>query len=192
MTQLENIKLLDFLPESINKDETVKAIANAIEPSFHQLAREVDAPILWTSIDKMTSVQLDHLAVMFDLQVWRDQWPLTLKRSVLKSAFVSKRTTGTVSAVRNALASLGSASRIVEWWQTEPKGEPHTFDVVATLSQIDGTLTNEMQEDLLLMIRDSKPARSHFTFTLSIAQEGGMGFYGYARPVVVSRVSDIY
>ena len=191
MIQLENIKLLDFLPESINKDVTVQAIAEAIEPTFRQLVKEVDTPILWTSIDKMTSVQLDHLAVMFDLQVWRDQWPLTLKRSVLKSAFVTKRRTGTVAAVRDALASLGAASRIVEWWQTEPKGEPHTFDVVATLSQIDGALTDEMQADLLLMIRDSKPARSHFTFTLSIAQEGGIGFYGYARPVVVSRVSDI-
>lgn len=189
---LENMKLLELLPESINKDETVQAIAKAIEPTFRQLAKEVDTPILWTNIDKMTSVQLDHLAVMFDLQVWRDQWPVSLKRSVLKSAFVTKRTTGTVAAVRNALASLGSASRIVEWWQTEPKGEPHTFDVVATLSQINGTLTDEVQEDLLLMVRDSKPARSHFTFTLSIAQEGGLGFYGLTRPVVVSRVSDIY
>lgn len=188
---LENIKLLELLPESINKDETVKAIAKAIEPTFQKLAREVDTPILWTNIDKMTSVQLDHLAVMFDLQVWRDQWPLSLKRSVLKSAFVSKRRTGTVAAVRDALASLGSASRIVEWWQTEPKGEPHTFEVVATLSNIDGTLTDEIQEDLLLMIRDSKPARSHFTFTLSLAQAGGIGFYAYARPMVVSRVSDI-
>lgn len=191
MKDLENVKLYDLLPESIREDATVKAIVASIEPELQRLLKLVDAPILWANIDNLSSAQLDHLAVQYDLATWRDYWPVTLKRSVLKTAFVTKRKLGTVSAVKDVLASIGSATNIVEWWQTEPKGVPYTFNIVATLSEIKGTLSAEMQEDLQNMIFDTKPARSHFTFTLSLTQEGELGVLGYARPLVLSRISDL-
>lgn len=191
MKRLEELELVDTLPEAISQDISMRGFAYALQRQLHKLAKQVDSGAWYKNIDKATSAQLDHLAVEHDLQVWRDKWPVELKRRVLKTAFLAKSKVGTVSAVRDALSTIGAAAEIVEWWQTEPKGTPHTFNIIATLSQIEGTLTTEMQEDLQLMIKDSKPVRSHFTFSLIIAQEGGIGILGYARPFVMSRVSDL-
>lgn len=191
MKDLETLNLLETLPDAIAKDVSMQGLAYAFQRQYRKLAKHIDSGALFTSIDKLSSTQLDHLAQQFDLSTWRDQWPVSLKRSVLKAVFATKRRIGTVSAVREVLASIGSAAEIVEWWQTEPKGNPHTFNIVTTLSNINGTLSAEMQEDLQNMIKDTKPARSHFTFTLNIAHEGGIGFCGYVRPMVVSRISNI-
>ena len=191
MKDLETINLLETLPDAIAKDVSMQGLAYAFQRQYRKLAKHVDSGAMFANIDKLTSKQLDHLAQQFDLSTWRDQWSVALKRSVLKAAFATKRRIGTVSAVREVLASIGSAVEIVEWWQTEPQGEPHTFNIVATLSNIDGTLSAEMQEDFQNMVKDTKPARSHFTFTLVLAYECGIGFCGYVRPMVVSRISNI-
>lgn len=191
MKDLENLSMVESLPEAIAQDKSMQGLAFAFQRQFRKLAKYVDTGALFSNIDKMTSLQLDHLAVMFDLQIWRDQWPLQMKRSVMKTAFLLKRRVGTKSAIIEALESIGSASEIIEWWEMTPKGAPHTFDIIATLADIEGTLTNEMQEDLQLMIRDSKPARSHFNFILSVIQKGGVGLCGYARPLVTTRISDV-
>lgn len=191
---MNNLSTLDFvesLPEAIRQDRSMRGLAYALQRQFRKLASSVDSGALYSNIDEMTSLQLDHLATMFNLQIWRDHWPLQMKRRVMKTAFQIKRKVGTVSAVKDALESIGSASEIVEWWQTTPKGDPHTFNIIATLAEIDGTLTSAMQEDLQLMIRDTKPARSHFSFTLSVIQKGGVGLCGYARPLVTTRISDV-
>lgn len=191
MKRLEDLELVETLPEAISQDISMRGFAYALQRQLHKLAKQSDSGAWYKNIDKATSAQLDHIAVEHDLQVWRDKWPVELKRRVLKNAFIAKSKVGTVSAVREALSTIGAAAEIVEWWQTEPKGTPHTFNIVATLSQIDGTLTTEMQEDLQLMIKDSKPVRSHFTFQIVIAKEGGICFLGYARAAVMSRISDL-
>ncbi len=191
MQDFDNVRLCDLLPASLTRDANIEAVGDAIEPTIKRLLQEVDLPILIARIDELSSGQLDHLAIQYDLTTWRDQWPINLKRSVLRAAFFTKRKMGTVSALHEVLASIGSAAKVVEWWQTEPKGVPHTFDIQATLSQIEGTLTDEMQLDLQNMINECKPARSHYTFTLSLAQEMGIGLYGSVRPLVMARVSDL-
>lgn len=191
MKRLEDLELVETLPEAISQDISMRGFAYALQRQLHKLAKQSDSGAWYKNIDKATSAQLDHIAVEHDLQVWRDKWPLELKRRVLKNAFLAKSKVGTVSAVRDALSTIGAAAEIVEWWQTEPKGAPHTFNIIATLSQIEGTLTTEMQEDLQLMIKDSKPVRSHFTFQIVIAKEGGICLLGYARAAVMSRISDL-
>ena len=148
----------------------------------------VDLPSIYVSIDKLTSTQLDHVAYGWDASVWRDSWPVALKRSVLKNVVREKRKKGTLRAVKDAVSSIGSAATIKEWWQQEPKGTPHTFEIQATLGNIDGTLDAEMQEDLFALIDDAKPVRSHYTFVLVRQLQGGMGVDGYLRPVAYSRI----
>lgn len=188
MKNLDNSTLGDLLPDSIAKDAQVSAAAKAIDPQLRLLASKVDVPAIYASIDKLTSSQLDHIAVQYDLDVWRDSWPVTLKRSILKVAISIKRKVGTVGAVKEALASIGSAATIVEWWQTEPKGEPHTFTIYATQSEIEGTIDEEMQKDLMAMIDDAKPLRSHYKFVMQNQAKTGINFYACIRPCVYARL----
>lgn len=188
MKDLENVKLGDLLPDSIAKDKRVDAAARAIDPQLRLVALALDLPALYVSIDKLSSIQLDHLATQYDVAVWRDSWPVGLKRSALKAAISDKRKKGTLGAVKRALASIGSAATVEEWWQMEPKGTPHTFTIYATQNNIEGTIDAEMQEDLRAMIDDAKPLRSHYNFVIQSQAKMGVNVYASIRPCVYAKI----
>lgn len=185
---LADVRLSDLLPGSIAQDDNVRHSAEALDKQLLDMTSAVDLPSIYVSIDRLTSTQLDHVAYGWDASVWRDSWPVSMKRSVLKNVVREKRKKGTLRAVKDAVASIGSAATIKEWWQQEPKGTPHTFEIQATLGNIEGTLDSEMQEDLFALIDDAKPVRSHYTFVLVRQLQGGMGVDGYLRPVAYSRI----
>ena len=106
----------------------------------------------------------------------------------MKASIPDKRTKGTVAAVKRALASVSSAAVICEWWQMSPKGTPHTFSIVATQSDLAETFDTEMQEDIVAIIDDAKPVRSHYTLTIQSNLLGGMNLSGFFRPAVVGQI----
>lgn len=181
MKDLDNIELLDVLPDSIAKDEQIKAAAKAIDPQLKTLANMAGIPSLYVNIDRLTGAQLDHLATQYDVTVWRDSWSDELKRSVLKTAISEKRKKGTIGAVKEALSSISSAASIVEWWQEAPKGAPHTFKIYATQANIEGVIPSELQEDLISLINDAKPLRSHYNFIVQQNGKGGLNVCGRMR-----------
>ena len=126
---LADVRLSDLLPDSIAQDDNVKHSATALDKQLLDMTAAVDLPSIYVSIDKLTSTQLDHVAYGWDASVWRDSWPVALKRSVLKNVVREKRKKGTLRAVKDAVSSIGSAATIKEWWQQEPKGTPHTFEI---------------------------------------------------------------
>lgn len=192
MKTIDDIKLKDTMPESLTSDENVSAVAEAIDPQLQFIASKVDLPTLLISIDKLPSLALDHLAVQYDVTVWRDSWPLNVKRSVLKTAISDKRKKGTRAAVEQAVASIGGAAKIVEWWETEPKGKPFTFDIKVALSQVEGVLDTEQQEDLVRLIDDAKSFRSHYNLVLQTVLNGGVGVYGCMRVLTYSSIRSGY
>lgn len=185
---LDQTSLLDLVPDSIKRDKSVSSAGKALDPLLQEVTAALDLPSIYVSIDGLSSEQLDHLAYAWDASVWRDSWPIELKRSVVKNVVTEKRKKGTVSAVRDALASIQSAATIKEWWETDPKGTPHTFTIYATLGKIEGVLDAEMQEDLIRLIDDAKPVRSHYTFVIQQQVGGGMGMCAYLRPVSFARI----
>ena len=185
---LAEARLSDLLPDSIAQDDNVRHSATALDKQLLDMTAAVDLPSIYVSIDKLTSTQLDHVAYGWDASVWRDSWPLRLKRSVLKNVICEKRKKGTLRAVKDAVSSLGSASTITEWWQMTPKGDPHTFTIQASLADFEGTINSEMQEDLFALIDDAKPVRSHYKFVLLRQLRGTVGVSGTMRPAVYARI----
>lgn len=186
--ELDKTSLLDLLPDSISKDSDVSAAAKALDIPLREMTGVLDLPSIYVSIDSLTSEQLDHLAYSWDASVWRDSWPIELKRSIVKQVVQEKRKKGMRKAVEEAVEALGSAATIQEWWEQTPKGTPHTFTIYASLGQIDGTLDSEMQEDLIALINDAKPVRSHFDFVVVKNLLGRIGWRGSVRPVAYARI----
>ena len=178
--------LLDVVPDSISKDPDVSSAAKALDVPLLEMTNVLDLPSIYVSIDKLTSDQLDHLAYSWDASV--DSWPIELKRSIVKQVVQEKRKKGTRKVVEEAVEALGSAATIKEWWEQTPKGTPHTFTIYASLGQIDGTLESEMQEDLIALINDAKPVRSHFDFVVVKNLLGRIGWHGSVRPVAYARI----
>lgn len=188
MKTLDNAKLSDVLPDSIAKDAKVSAAAAAIDPYLAAVASGREIPAIYASLSRLTGRQLDHIATQWDVRVWRESWTEDLKRSVLSTAIIDKRKKGTVAAVKGALESISSIATIEEWWQKNPKGIPHTFTVYATVSEFEGTLDSEMQEDILALIDDNKPLRSHYDFVLQTTGRGEIGFVGVVRPLIFAKL----
>lgn len=188
MKTIDDVKLADIMPDSISHDKNVSAAATSIDKQLRALAGYVDIGTLIVNIDKLPSGVLDHLAMQYDVSVWRDSWDTATKRSVLKNALAEKRGKGTRGAVLKAVESLGSSASIVEWWQKTPKGDPHTFTIYATLPKTGGGVDAEAQEDLIKQIDDAKPARSHYDFVLCQSVDGGIGVYGGIRALTVTRI----
>lgn len=185
---LDEVNLIEIVPDSISKDETVKAAADSIDPQLKAVTYAVGLPSIYYNFDTLTSAQLDHLAMQYDVTVWRESWPVTTKRAVLKTMIQDKRKKGTVAAVKDALSALGSAAILEEWWQTTPTGTPHTFKVFATQTEITGIIPADLQEDVIAAINDAKPLRSHYEFIVAQSFGSTLGVCGYIRPLVYSVV----
>ena len=190
MKSLSETKLTDLLPPNLAADEDILAKAEAFDAQFGQLVQSIEQPAIYMRIDQMTSLQLDHLAVQYDVSPWRESWSVAMKRSVIRATYMTLCKRGTVEAVKTAVESLGSAVEIVEWWQMEPKGTPHTFKVVTNLGSFDGVVSSDLQNDVMALIDNAKPVRSHYTLELREGLEGGVGTTGLIESYVVARISD--
>lgn len=191
MPDISEISLVDILPASIASDPDVLAAAQAIDTELASVTALCRVPSLFARIDQLDSTTLDHLAWQFDSKIWRDSWPLNLKRSVIKTVILEKSKKGTRAALQNAVQSLGSAVAITEWWETSPLGTPYTFDITVTLSDLEGAPTAQVQADLLRSIDDVKPVRSHYNFALAAQAAAGLYIGGAARPVIYSRLNTV-
>lgn len=187
MRDYKNAVFSDLLPDSIAQDKQAQAAAKALNPYLQEVERQSETVAIVANINKLTSLQLDHLAQEYDLSVWRGSWPVAVKRQVMRTAIAIKSRVGTVQAVKEALASIGSAATIVEWWETEPKGEPHTFTIYATQSDAEGLIDAEMQEDLRALVDDAKPLRSHYDFVMQNKCKTGVNVFACFRSVFYVR-----
>lgn len=118
---------------------------------------------LWNPSTSPTRI-LPWLAWSLSVDDWDNTWDETTQRRVIAASIEIHRKKGTVGAVKRALTSLGHAGRLVEWWQTEPKGIPHTFLAEVEIGNrgIDDTAVAAIERQIVAV----KPVRSHFTMRL--------------------------
>lgn len=190
MIDLATSSLLDILPDSLASDETIVAMSQAIDDELKELVPLCYTPLIYSRIDELNSRVLDHLAWQYNADTWRDSWPETIKRAVIKSVIRNKRLKGTRGAVEEAVSSLGSAVKITEWWETEPKGEPHTFSIISTVNDFNGSVpAAEMIDDIIQRIDSVKPTRSHYTFSQALTANAGLGLAGGMRSITYKRLT---
>lgn len=191
MTEIKDVKLSEIIPENLVKDSNVKASAEALDPSLQEVSRNVDIPSIYIRINSLTSEQLDHIAAAWDASVWRQSWPIQIKRRILNNVILEKRKRGTLGAVKKAIETIASFTSLTEWWQETPKGTPHTFKVIASLNNYEGVLESDLQEDLFGLIDDAKPVRSHYDFILQKRYSGEIGAIGLYRKLAYARVKGV-
>lgn len=151
---------------------------------------EVPTPLrdLWDE-DRCPADLLPWLAYAHSLDSWGPTWPEHIKRSRIKAAPEVHRRKGTAASVRQVIAAFGGAVQLREWWQLDPPGPPHTFDMVLTLAGEGGaTATAQYVDDVIAEVQRTKPVRSHFTFTQGLQGIGGVGIGAGGRGAVYRRL----
>lgn len=132
---------------------------------------------------------LPWLAWALSIDAWKSYWPEHVKRARVRSAIEIQRSKGTAKSVRDVVAAFGGAVQLREWWQLDPPGPPHTFEMVLTLSGEGGqTATAQFVDDVIGEVSRTKPVRSHFTFTQGLQASAGIGVAAAGRAAVYRRL----
>lgn len=133
---------------------------------------------------------LPWLAWHLSIDSWKSSWPEEVRRARIKSAMSIHRKKGTANAVREVVAAFGGAILLQAWWQKTPKGLPHTFDLLMTLSGSgEHTATAEFVDDVIDEVKRAKPVRSHFTFTQGVDTRTAIAVATAVRPVIYARLN---
>lgn len=159
------------------------------------MARSTDLPVplpnLWNP-DTCPAALLPWLAWTLSVDEWQSAWTEDIKRAVIRDAALVHRKKGTPWAVKRLLSAVGARADLREWWQMDPPGQIHTFEIDVYANSIEvvdedtpllGEVATKRMADL---INSVKPVRSHYTlrvgasYTGSLAQGGTLG-----RPVAV-------
>lgn len=153
------------------------------------IARISDVPTplrpLWNPSTCPTEL-LPWLAWSLGVAAWKPYWSEKIKRERIRQAVEIHRRRGTVQSVRRVVESFGAGVALREWWQTQPAGEPHTFDLIITVRADKNHA--ELQDDIVAEVYRVKPVRSHFTLIAGIAAGSGIGTAATARPAVYRRL----
>lgn len=132
---------------------------------------------------------LPWLAWGLSLDNWSSDWPEAIKRERVRKAIAIARQKGTAASVRAVIQSFGGSVAIREWWQREPKGDPHTFDLVLNLDQNGAPASAAFVDQVIAEVNRAKPVRSHFTFTQGITAKASVGLIAAVRPTIYARLS---
>lgn len=189
MIDINQLNLLDFVPDSIASDADMAAIIRAVDYELKLIAGAAELPAIYARLEQLSSLEYDHLAWELGLTVWRSTWPRSVKYQVIKQSHLEMRTRGTFGAIERAIESLGSSAVIREWFDMTPEGVPGTFDISVSVAEIPGQLTEQTQEDLFRKIDEVKPKSRHYTFTLAETFSAEIGISAIMRTVVYSRLS---
>jgi phage tail P2-like protein len=154
-------------------------------------ARIGDVPIplrtLWNP-DTCPAAFLPWLAWALSIDAWQPYWPESIKRARIRAAIEVQRRKGTIGAVRTIVEAFGGSCEIREWWQMDPPGIPHTFELFLSLSGEGGAPSAAFVDDVIGEVTRTKPLRSHFNFTQGVNAEGSIGVVGAGSPALFVRL----
>lgn len=164
-----------------------------LEKALEQVAaRLLDVPTpvraVWSPKDCPIEL-LPWLAWGLSLDNWSSDWTPAIKRARVRRAIPIARQKGTAASVRAVVESFGGSVAIREWWQTVPKGDPHTFNLILNLEQDGAPASAAFVDQVIAEVHRAKPVRSHFTFTQGVTAKARVGLVAVARPTIYVRLS---
>ena len=131
---------------------------------------------------------LPFLAWGLAISQWDSEWSEAEKRGAIVQAIPFHKRKGTRAAVTEILDRFHPLLQLVEWWQTSPQGDPHTFEVRAPAADIPASfLTQQTADAIIRDVAMAKPVRSHFTFVQSLEAQASAYLAGGTMPAVFGR-----
>jgi phage tail P2-like protein len=157
-----------LLPPPLRRDLNMRALETVIA----RLSAIDLTPLVIADVDNVPASLLPHLAEQLNVlgdAGWDMATTEAAQRTLIKEAIALHKLKGTRYAVERALDILGVVALIIEWWQREPQGTPHTFSVSVSLKDqpVDAAAIDAARiEQIRRAVTFWKPVRSHFTMTV--------------------------
>ena len=133
MIKLTDARLTDALPKILAEQPWVQALAEASRKMRRRVMAYADRTRLFCDIDEASEEALDALAVELQTPLYKNDYPLTVKRQIVKNSMLYYIRSGTRGAVEELLADIYQGAEVEEWF--EYGGEPNFFRVAIDISR---------------------------------------------------------
>ena len=148
----------------------------------------VDVARLWNPLTCEAEL-LPWLAWGLSIDLWDSDWSEAAKRAAIADAIPFQMRKGTPASLRTVLDRFDPLIQLVEWFDANPRMDPHTFRLELPLpSESDVTYDEALVAALLRDIAAVKPIRAHMSavFKLTLTTEAALA--AIARPLTFSRL----
>lgn len=133
MIKLTDARLTDALPKTLAEQPWVQALAEASRKMRRRVMAYADRTRLFCDIDEASEEALDALAVELHTPLYKNDYPLTVKRQIVKNSMLYYIRSGTRGAVEELLADIYQGAEVEEWF--EYGGKPNYFRVAIDISR---------------------------------------------------------
>lgn len=152
---LNNINLLDLQTSYMKQDPTTIAMCKILTPIFRELSKESKLAFIYGRVDELDDKILDELAWQFHVDFYSVDFPIHVKRNLIKNAKKIHKLKGTPAAVENLLSSIFGNATLKEWFEYD--GEPFMFKVRIEVENNINSLLDKFEKS----INTVKNTRSH-------------------------------
>lgn len=133
MIKLTDARLTDALPKTLAEQPWVQALAEASRKMRRRVMAYADRTRLFCDIDEASEEALDALAVELQTPLYKNDYPLTVKRQIVKNSMLYYIRSGTRGAIEELLADIYQGAEVEEWF--EYGGKPNYFRVAIDISR---------------------------------------------------------
>lgn len=133
MIKLTDARLTDALPKTLAEQPWVQALAEASRKMRRRVMAYADRTRLFCDIGEASEEALDALAVELQTPLYKNDYPLTVKRQTVKNSMLYYIRSGTRGAVEELLADIYQGAEVEEWF--EYGGKPNYFRVAIDISR---------------------------------------------------------
>lgn len=133
MIKLTDARLTDALPKTLAEQPWVQALAEASRKMRRRVMAYADRTRLFCDIDEASEEALDALAVELQTPLYKNDYPLTVKRQIVKNSMLYYIRSGTRGAIEELLTDIYQGAEVEEWF--EYGGEPNYFRVAIDISR---------------------------------------------------------
>ena len=167
---INDVSLLDIMPQSLLDDHSVKALAMAIDQELQGISSEINLCLIWSRIDELPEDVIDLLAWHLHIDWYDSAADISIKRQLVKSATRIHQQRGTPAAVEEIIQTYFGDGYVQEWF--EYGGDPYRFKVISS----NASITAELANQFIAVLNSVKNTRSHLESIL-IALSGDMDLY---------------
>lgn len=148
MTDLHDGQITDLLNNGMRHNPETIAVSYAILQEKQRLLALLARTRLMAMIDSADENALDYLAVELRAPVYKDTFPLDVKRRLIAGTLPFYARLGTPAAVESIIRTIFKGGSISEWF--EYGGDPHHFsvDVVYTGEAITPETMGELRREI--------------------------------------------
>lgn len=133
MIKLTDARLTDALPKTLAEQPWVQALAEASRKMRRRVMAYADRTRLFCDIGEASEEALDALAVELQTPLYKNDYPLTVKRQIVKNSMLYYIRSGTRGAVEELLADIYQGAEVEEWFEYGSK--PNYFRVAIDISR---------------------------------------------------------